>query len=385
MIQPNKYHILFLTRWYPNRHDVQLGIFIRKHALAVARYCKVSLLYVQGESTLEKDFEVEINSFENFNEVKIYYRKSSFSVINFLRYVKFHFKGFKIIRQNYSLPDIIHLHVMYGLGPVARLLSSRYKLPYMVSEHWHGFTDDQFRNKNFIFKWLLKNVANNAKAITCVSEFLKNKMIECSINPNIAVIPNIVETSFSADKMSGGIIRFLTVADLVDRIKNISSVIEVFSELLRDFPDLKMEYHIIGGGTDEVNLKNQVSQNDQLKDKVIFHGRQSNEYVLKFISQIDFGIINSNTETFSVFAAELLMAGKPLICTRCGGVEDFVNQTNALIIEPKSKLQLISAIKKLLNNQIDFNFEKIRTDAKNRFSAETVGMQFFDLYSKLLQ
>lgn len=38
-------HVLFLTPWYPNRHDAMDGIFVRKHArqwLAQAQKCPSS-------------------------------------------------------------------------------------------------------------------------------------------------------------------------------------------------------------------------------------------------------------------------------------------------------------------------------------------------------
>ena len=36
---PNiRYNILFLTKWYPNKFDQQLAIYVRKHAKAVNAY-----------------------------------------------------------------------------------------------------------------------------------------------------------------------------------------------------------------------------------------------------------------------------------------------------------------------------------------------------------
>ena len=31
-----RYNILFLTKWYPNKFDPQLGVFVRKHAKAIS-------------------------------------------------------------------------------------------------------------------------------------------------------------------------------------------------------------------------------------------------------------------------------------------------------------------------------------------------------------
>ena len=39
-------HVLFIPKWYPGRHDPQLGDFIRKQAIAVAAQVKTSALVV---------------------------------------------------------------------------------------------------------------------------------------------------------------------------------------------------------------------------------------------------------------------------------------------------------------------------------------------------
>lgn len=48
--------------------------------------------------------------------------------------------------------------------------------------------------------------------------------------------------------------------------------------------------------------------------------------VAGFFCECDFFVLNSNFETFSVVTAEALAYGKPVIATRCGGPEEFVNK-----------------------------------------------------------
>ncbi len=35
--------VLFFSQWYPNRYDAMPGLFVRKHAQAVARFCDVDI------------------------------------------------------------------------------------------------------------------------------------------------------------------------------------------------------------------------------------------------------------------------------------------------------------------------------------------------------
>ena len=102
-----------------------------------------------------------------------------------------------------------------------------------------------------------------------------------------------------------------------DKNKNISGTIRAVSNIVNTRNDF--EFHIIGGGPDEEALKTLASELTLLNTKIFFHGRKANDYVLDFINEVDFIVINSNVETFSVAAAEALASGKPVISTMCGG------------------------------------------------------------------
>ncbi|NCD43192.1 MAG: hypothetical protein EOL88_14045, partial [Bacteroidia bacterium] len=69
-----KRHILFLTRWYPNRRDPMPGLFVRNHALAVAANEQVTLLYVQPEPDAVKRYEITEEDDQGIYTVRIYYR-----------------------------------------------------------------------------------------------------------------------------------------------------------------------------------------------------------------------------------------------------------------------------------------------------------------------
>lgn len=384
-MKSGKYHILFLTRWYPNPADVQLGIFIRKHALAVSKFCKVSVLYVQAVKQQKKSMMFEEHSDGNFAELKIFYRASVWPFVNFSRYVKWHIWGFQKIKSQEGKPQLIHLNVMYGLAKICRTLSKSFNIPYIITEHWHGFTDGQFGSQSTYFKNEIYKTAQNASAFTCVSEYLKQHLIANNFANHIEVIPNVVDVAEkNLPEVKDGIIRFLTAADLLDRVKNVSAIIKVIQSLIDENEALKFEYHIIGGGEDEMQLKALAHSSEKYRSKIIFHGRRLNEYVLEFLNACNCAIINSNTETFSVFAAEAVLCGKPVICTRCGGPEDFLNEKNSILIEKNNSDELKNAVKDFLNKKIVFDATVIKNSIGQRFSSQHIGQQFLNIYSKIL-
>lgn len=377
------YHILFLTRWYPHQDDPQLGVFIRKHANAVSLYCNVSVLNVRAVADLKSNFEINSNATGNLSETVVQFKPSANRIVNFIRNAKAHFMGFNTIKKSKGMPDIMHTHVMYGLCLMTLILHFFKQVPYMISEHWHGFVDDKFVRKNFLFKALLHFTASNAKAITAVSAFLKQGMIANGFASTIQVVPNVVEGLSQQNTKRSDELMLLTVADLVDEIKNVSAVINALAELIKE-KNMDINYHIIGGGKDEMQLRQLAADEGLLDTHIFFHGLRDNNYVLNFLSQIDFVIINSRYETFSIIAAEALLYGKPLLCTKCGGINDFVDADCGLLIEPDNNAQLKEALVLMMANYKNYDPSLLKQKVENRFSSATVGSQFYNIYKAIL-
>lgn len=385
-MQDPKYHILFLTAWYPNPDDVQLGIFIKKHAQAVSLFCKVTVVYIQGINQIEKPVMKLINRSGNFNEHLVFYRKSSLPGINRLKWHHHYRAACKDFVKLYGSPDLVHLNVMYGMAGVCNYFSSQLKVPYIITEHWHGFTNGHFGQLKGPFRKKFFTLAADAKHISCVSLFLKKNLFEIFKNTNTSVIPNVVESyAGPVETASNDKTIFLTAADLIDDVKNISAVIEVMCILFQKADLPYFEYHIIGSGRDEAKLKSLVKENCSEPHRIVFHSRQSNDYVLKFLAQADCAIINSITETFSVFAAEAVLCGKPVISTRCGGPEDFLNNDNSILIKANDKPELKDAVESFLKGEHKFESEKVKASLGHRFSSHTIGSSFFKLYDQIIR
>ena len=56
------YKILFIPKWYPNRTNKFSGIFIEKHAKALAKECRVAVLYVGADENLKTKDESDVQN-----------------------------------------------------------------------------------------------------------------------------------------------------------------------------------------------------------------------------------------------------------------------------------------------------------------------------------
>jgi glycosyltransferase involved in cell wall biosynthesis len=188
------------------------------------------------------------------------------------------------------------------------------------------------------------------------------------------VVPNVVdmapapENNHNSDKK-----KILHISLLKDDIKNVSGIIEATSILHRKRADFKL--HIIGDGNDRDKLED-LARSQGLLDKVVFfHGMLDEEEITRQICSSDFSVINSNFETFSVSTAESLACGKPVVVTRCGGPEEFVDDKCGVLVERKDTKGLAGAIEYMLDNYQRYDPKAIAQYARSRFSSSVVGKE----------
>ena len=376
-------NILFIPRWYPNKYDQQFGVFILKHARAAASFANVAVLYPCAANDLQSTFETEISFDKNLCTIIVYFQKGS-RVRNAYRYWKAFRIGLKIVLRNLGKPGLIHAHVLLRPFAAAWYLGRKWNIPFLITEHWTGYLFDAFDNKPGIYKFLCRYFVKKAAALTLVSESLMSALEKKRIrNKSTLVLPNVVEIPEAGNsERKPGPLRILTVADLVDRNKNISATLSVLQGLMDKLP--AFEYHIIGGGQDEEKLRN-LASGLLPEHTVCFHGRQPNDYVLDFLRSVDFVIINSNIETFSVFTAEAIAGGIPVIATRCGGPEYFVHPHNGILIEKNNPQQLSGAIEKMSSTFHAYDKVAMREEMKKKFSDEAIGRQLAEIYASALK
>jgi L-malate glycosyltransferase len=123
MMNPGKdLSVWFLSSWYPTRVHPTRGNFVQKHAEAVSRYCKVSVLHVCMDPGLTKGSEFCFTERNGFNEIIIYLappRSGSSLFSGWMRYTLFskaYKKGAELLTEKFGKPDIIHANVLYPVS-----------------------------------------------------------------------------------------------------------------------------------------------------------------------------------------------------------------------------------------------------------------------------
>jgi glycosyltransferase involved in cell wall biosynthesis len=362
--------------------DIQLGIFIQRQILLMKDDFDFYVVYTQAVPDLEQTYEIVESNSHGFTENVVYFRaaKGPFrKIIQFFRYRKAQKIGLSKIPDSFNG---CHVHVPYRSAMPALNFKKRAGIPFLITEHWSGHLNGQFNKKNFIDKWMYRRVLKKAAAISTVSKALKYNF-KLNTGTDSTVIPNYIErASISATKKQKESIEILSVGDIHDPTKNFSGLIQAFERAQQENKQLVLT--IVGDGPDRQKIENLAYKSAIPAASIQFKGRLPHHQVLKEIMQCDFYICNSNYETFGMTVAEALYAGKPVICTRCGGPEEFMTDENGLLIDPNAPKQLTATILKMANEFKFYETTKLAQPIENQFGQMAVRKAWKQFYSKHL-
>ncbi|MBK9798757.1 MAG: glycosyltransferase [Bacteroidetes bacterium] len=224
------YKILFIPKWYPNRTNKFSGIFIEKHAKALAKECRVAILYVGADENLKTKYDLDVQNENNITTVRVYYQNNDVSTslvgkaIKFYRYLYAAYLGLKCIKAEFGKPNLVHVNVLTRPGIIALLLYKLNGIPYIISEHWSGYLPADGSYKGSVKKMITRVIVKNAKAITAVSQKLAESMKSHQLRGAYTIIPNCVELEQLPARSTSEFTNAVMVGNLFDKEKHFGSI-----------------------------------------------------------------------------------------------------------------------------------------------------------------
>ena len=367
-------NVLFLSSWYPSRVHTTLGNFVRYHALAASKYNSINVLYIVADDNV-KDYEIKYFQDHELKTTIVYFKRGFFKYLNY--FVAFT-KGYQFLNEkNKSKFDIVHMNIMHPGIWQAIYLKWRYKIPYIVSENWHGFQDLAKYNLSFLEMKLIKIGFRFSSVISPVSKQLKNCMINANYQAKYQIIPNVVDTDkFHIGELDteNNSFTFLHVSTLEDSIKNVSGIIDAFEKIKHKNLELK----IIGDGPTDWIIKKVNTL--KTKNKVVVESKKTHDQIAKEMQKADVFVLFSNIENLPLVLIESISSGTPFIATKVGGIPELFNNELGRLVDGGSIDQLLNEMNFMVENPNFFNPSRIRSFAIKNYSNEEVGKKFNDLY-----
>lgn len=281
--------------------------------------------------------------------------------------IKTYRKVIKYIKSNNKFPKF---DCIYGLpaqdkAVLCHIISTIYKTPYILAEHgpfpWPGSVISQQEHE----------AIENANLFLAIS----NDKIRQIMLQNIKIRPwyvgNLVdENVFNLSKEKHDIKTFIIVA-ANSFYKNYDMFINTM-EYLKSISTT--DFHIIIAG---YGANKGYSKNAELLEKKVASSTISNittmvpsisrEEIPFLYNKADAFVMTSIQEGMPVSALEAAMSGLPIFSTKCGGVEDYIDDENGRIVEITDYKSLANYCNDFLNGKITFNSDVIRNKVLSRF------------------
>jgi glycosyltransferase involved in cell wall biosynthesis len=383
-----KYHILFLSGWYPNRTAPTLGNFVEKHAESAALYNTVSALHVTSDKNCTGTSEIVQTEKQGVLTVIVYYKKVESKLpivshaIKLQRYMKAHELGLQRIIEQRGMPDLIHQNVLYPSGLVAWLWKKKLGLPYIITEHstdWLPEKAAQARGN----QRLKRMIASGAALITTVSEDLRDAMKNAGINNEFEVVNNVADTAlfFPPIQQPNRPFRFLHISTLDDRHKNISGMLRAVKKLSEKRKDFQALF--LGDGDTTPHIR-YAAELGILNTFAIFDGAKTTAEVAAMMREADCFLMFSNYENFPCVIVESFASGIPVIASDVGGISEHVKEGKGFLVAAQDEQELVKKMEIMIGGPQLETAHKLHEYARSEFSFEAVGKKFQTIYNRII-
>jgi len=266
---------------------------------------------------------------------------------------------------------------------VALYLKTRFKIPFVLTEHWSGYYQqpkDNLFKRSFLEKYLTKRIIKSSSKFLPVCSALGDQINQYWVRKHFQKIPNVVNTRlfYPAADHVGRIFRFIHISSLAEN-KNPDAIIRVFTELA----DAGFPAELVVAGP----LNNKLSEymrSGGLRDQIRFTGEISYEQVGSELRNSSALVMFSSYENLPCVILEALCSGIPVISTNVGGIQEVIHKGNGILIKPGDELELKKAMQEIIQNYHLYDKTSIAGQAAAAFSYETVGQQIARVYDSVL-
>jgi glycosyltransferase involved in cell wall biosynthesis len=354
--------VLHITNWYPNVINNKEALWIKSHIHSLHPHVKTQSIFHLNVST--GPFEIKLGSghFGSWFIFKI--PRMPWLIIEMLSTMcLFLYLLYQRPNKRY---DLINFHIAYPNLTYWHKIKNWIFIPVVITEHWSAYHYDFGVKKKLpriqqIFRQQIP-VITVSKALAADIEMFSGAKF-----PSY-VVPNIVDsTIFSNSGAPGNRIsqQFFMVGQW-KKPKEPFVVIEAFKRLSDQFPKATLRIGGYGPQLEEMKAQCVACTN------ISFLGALDSKVVANEMRHAAAFLHSSGYETFSVVCAEAVTVGCPVIASAVGGIPEFVNERNGLLIEHNTADNFYEAMIQSLENHLNVS-------ESPDFSVDAIGKFYFDV------
>ena len=383
-------HILILASFYPSVIRPHTGIFIREQAEALKRAGQIVGVIVPPRiretlHTWRQSPRLPPTTLEHHDDIPVYRIHYGWFPRVFPRVcawltTRYGLPAFQHYLSQHGRPDVIHAHNTFYGGYLAVQIQEQYQIPALLTEH----SSNYLRGRIFLpgQHAIAKYSLHQMRRVFAVGHALADKL-NTTYKPEraVGVMDNIVNTDFFVPApVNTKKFAFAAFGGL-ERNKQFGNLIRAFARNFANNPDVRLS---IGGPGGLYKQLTRLTRELGVAQQVRLLGRLSREEVRDLFQSSQVIVSSSSIETFGVTLIEGMACGKPVIATRSGGPDGFVNQENGLLIPVGSVDALAEAMQTLVQDYNRYDPAAIRDYCITRFSEAAIVRQLIEAYQALM-
>ena len=275
--------------------------------------------------------------------------------------------------------DIVHVHFT-DLAIIASKVIDSSGTCLVITEHSSEISEMKMNKKRYIA--IERAYKKASKVLAVSSSFCRHIYREFDVKTEC--INNIVDTNaflYNPIQRPTDKFVFVATARLIPG-KRVDLLLDAFQQLIEKKKQVFL--YIVGDGTEKDNLLKSIKDKN-LDEYVHLCGGLERKDINNVYSKSHCFVLPSVSETFGVVYIEAMASGLPVIATKCGGPEDFVNQENGILIEVDNLCELVTAMESVMGNYYKYDGQKISEYVVERFSPQMIANQLVDVYNTLLK
>ena len=281
----------------------------------------------------------------------------------------------------YGVPDVLHAHCSKWAGYAAMLISRKYHVPYVITEHLSRLVFEKEFGPAPSDAWqipLLREAYEQADLVIPVSEELVEN-IACYFGKDYRwqAVSNTIDTDFfhyqSRTALSGRAFRFCCLANNWP-MKGYDILLPAFRQLKASGIDA--ELHIAGRGTDSAEFRSRLS------DGMVTHGLIDKEAVRDLLYQSDALVLASRSEVQPLSLLEAMSTGIPVIATEC--VPQSLRIEKGCTIVPTDDVKALCGAMSEVMSEPSFDGQWLSKEVARLASPEVIGQKLEQLFSGIV-
>ena len=401
--------ICLLTNWYPSKDNPYRGSFFKEQSFEMEMSYDFIIIHYHERKGLFKQINVDtINSEKNTKEYDIsinvpYYLYFLNEVIDFYtkhthkmtegvgkyssnRYQKAIRNIFSYIYKKYfyDLFDVIYCVDAQTEAFYIECLSKASGKPYVVGEHapfpWPGS----------VIKDYQKAAIENSNLFLAISnDKIRQLLLQNVQLPKVEYVGNMIDDNvLTINESKRDIKTFLIVASH-SYYKNYDMFIRVMNKLCsianHDFKVMIVGYAANKGYSKNVQILEKKIKDSLFSEKAILIPEVKHEEIVKIYHRADAFVMTSIQEGQPVSALEAACCGLPIFSTRCGGVEDYVDDKIGRLFDLLDVDNFAYSLNDYLDNKISFNSEYIRNKVVSIYGKQKFVNRMINIFDEVCE